>query len=124
MATATKQVSPQPAILTAHRRRVRSGGDRVRCVRGNGSYRWTVLGRDVGDGESLARSWPYASHDEAGDAVRVVLGGAGSARFKAGAPVDLPRDLVARSATVARDDRDAEHCLDAGGSVSRVGVTQ
>jgi hypothetical protein len=38
--------------------------------------------------------------------------------------VDLPRDLVARSATVARDDCDAEHCLDAGGSFSRAGVTQ
>lgn len=122
MATATKQVSPQPAILTARRRRTGIGRDRVRCVRGNGgSYRWTVLGRD---GESLAHSWPYASHDEAADAARVVLGGAGSARFKASALVDLPGDLVARSATVARDDCDAEHWLDQGGSFSRAGVTQ
>ena len=107
MATATEQVSPQPAILTARRSRVRIGRDRVRCVRGNGgSYRWTVLGRD---GESLAHSWPYASHDEAAGAVRVVLGGADSARSKARAPVHLPRDLVARSATVARDDAASQH---------------
>ena len=87
-----------------------------------GSYSWTVLGPD---GESLARSRPYATHEEAADAARVVRDGAGFARFDASAATDLPIDLVARrSAAAARDDSDAERWLDEGASISSEGETR
>jgi uncharacterized protein YegP (UPF0339 family) len=87
-----------------------------------GSYCWTVRGPD---GESLAHSRPYATHEEAAHAVRVVHDGAASAGFKASPAMDLRVDLVARSsAPVARDDFDAERWLDEGGRFSRTGVTQ
>ena len=41
----------------------------------SGDYSWTILGRD---GESLAQSRPYATHDDAEHAARVVREGAGS----------------------------------------------
>jgi uncharacterized protein YegP (UPF0339 family) len=40
-----------------------------------GDYCWTILGSD---GESLAHSRPYATHDDAESAARVVRDGAGS----------------------------------------------
>ena len=40
-----------------------------------GDYSWTILGSD---GESLAQSRPYATHDDAAHAARVVREGAGS----------------------------------------------
>ena len=47
----------------------------------SGSYCWTILGSD---GESLAHSRPYPTHEQAADAVGVVRDGAGTARFDAG----------------------------------------
>jgi uncharacterized protein YegP (UPF0339 family) len=41
-----------------------------------GDYCWSILG---GDGESLAQSRSYATHDDAASAARVVRDGAGSA---------------------------------------------
>ena len=40
-----------------------------------GDYSWTILGSD---GESLAQSKRYATHDDAAHAARVVREGAGS----------------------------------------------
>ena len=40
-----------------------------------GDYSWTILGSD---GESLAQSKAYATHDDAAHAARVVREGAGS----------------------------------------------
>jgi uncharacterized protein YegP (UPF0339 family) len=53
-----------------------------------GDHAWTILGTD---GESLARSRAYATHEEAARAADVVRGGAGSARFEGTAPDDLRR---------------------------------
>lgn len=79
-----------------------------------GDYYWTILGRD---GDSLARSRPYATHDDAAHAARVLRDGAGSARFELPAGPERPVDLVARrSAAAARDDSDPERWLDEGGS--------
>ena len=87
-----------------------------------GSYHWTLLGND---GESLARSRPYATHEEAAHAARVVRDRSGTARLETGRAPDLPTDLVARrSAAAARDDSDAERWLDEGGSSSSQPVTQ
>jgi uncharacterized protein YegP (UPF0339 family) len=87
-----------------------------------GSYCWTVLGPE---GERLARSRPYATHEEAAHAARIVCDGAASARFEAGRALDRPVDLVdRRSAALARDDSDAERWLDEGGSFSTEAVTQ
>ena len=87
-----------------------------------GSYHWTLLGTD---GESHAHSRPYATHEEAADAARVVRDRSGTARLKTGRAPDLPTDLVARrSAARARDDSDAERWLDEGGSSSSKPVTQ
>jgi hypothetical protein len=58
----------------------------------SGNYCWTVLGPD---GDSLARSRPYATHELAADAVRVMRDGAGTARFDAGPVSDGLIDLVA-----------------------------
>lgn len=87
-----------------------------------GSYHWTLLGTD---GESHARSRPYATHEEAAHAARVVRDRSGTARLETGRAPDLPTDLVARrSAAAARDDSDAERWLDEGGSSSSQPVTQ
>ena len=85
-----------------------------------GSYHWTLLGND---GESLAHSRPYATHEEAAHAARVVRDRSGTARLETGR-AHLPTDLVARrSAAAARDDSD-ERWLDEGGSFSSQPVTQ
>ena len=86
-----------------------------------GSYHWTLLGTD---GESLARSRPYTTHEEAAHAARVVRDRSGTGRLETGRAPDLPTDLVARrSAAAARDDSD-ERWLDEGGSFSSQPVTQ
>ena len=86
-----------------------------------GSYHWTLLGTD---GESLARSRPYATHEEAAHAARVVRDRSGTARLETGR-AHLPTDLVARrSRAVARDDSDAERWLDEGGSFSSESVNR
>jgi len=123
MATATQKfrasrhVARQSAVPTA------PAAITFRVVEDNGgSHHWTLIGTD---GESLAQSRPYATHEEAAHAALVVRDGASSARFKASATVDRPVDLVARrSAAVADDESDAERWLDEGGSFSSQGVTQ
>lgn len=56
-----------------------------------GDYHWTLLDRD---GDSLARSPSFASHEHAEAAARVVLAGAGSARLDLraanGSSLDIP----------------------------------
>ena len=87
-----------------------------------GSYHWTLSGAD---GESLAHSRPYATHEEAADAARVVRDRSGTARLETDRAPDLPTDLAARrSAAASRDDSDAERWLDEGGSSSSQPVTQ
>lgn len=86
-----------------------------------GSYHWTLLGTD---GESLARSRPYATHEEAAHAALVARDSSGTARLETGR-AHLPTDLVARrSRAVARDDSDAERWLDEGGSFSSESVNR
>ena len=123
MATATKksraslQVARHAAVPTA------PAAITFRVFEDNGgSYHWTLLGPN---GESLAHSRPYSTHEEAARAALVMRDGASSARFKASATVDRSVDLVARrSAAVADDESDAERWLDEGGSFSSQGVTQ
>ena len=87
-----------------------------------GSHHWTLLGNN---GESLAHSRPYATHEQAAHAAGVVRDGAGTARLETGRAPGLPTDLLARrSAAVADEDSDAERWLDEGGSFSSQGVTQ
>ena len=92
-----------------------------------GSYCWTILGPD---GESLAHSRRYATHEEAAQAALAVRDGAGRARLEPDVAIDVPVDLVARrsaarrSAGVARDEADAERWLDEGGNFSSERVTQ
>jgi uncharacterized protein YegP (UPF0339 family) len=87
-----------------------------------GSYHWTLLGPD---GDSLAYSRRFATHEEAAHAALVVRDGAASARCEPGGAPDLPVDLVARrNAAVVRDDSDAERWLDEGGRFTSQGVTQ
>jgi uncharacterized protein YegP (UPF0339 family) len=56
-----------------------------------GDYHWTLLDRD---GNSFARSPSFASYEQAENAARVVLAGAGSARLDcratAGSSIDIP----------------------------------
>ena len=86
-----------------------------------GSYHWTLLGTD---GESLARSTPYATHEQAAHAALVARDSSGTARLETGR-AHLPTDLVARrSRAVARDDSDAERWLDEGGSFSSESVNR
>lgn len=123
MATATQKfrasqhVARQSAVPTA------PAAITFRVFEDNGgSHHWTLIGTD---GESLAHSRLYATHEEAAHAALVVRGGAGSARCEPGGAPDLPVDLVARRSTaVADDDSDAERWLDAGGSFRSQGVTQ
>jgi hypothetical protein len=77
-------------------------------------YHWTL--RD-GDGESLARSPSFASYRDAERAAGVVLDGAGSARLERHAR-GHPLDIVARDATLADEDSDAERGVDEGGSLN------
>ncbi len=87
-----------------------------------GRYRWTLVGPD---GDSLAHSTRYATHEEAAHAVRIVRDGAGTAQFSDAAAPDLPVDLLARrDAALARDDSDAERWLDEGGSFNSAAVTE
>jgi len=82
-----------------------------------GDYHWTLVDRNGGN---LARSPSLASHQDAEDAARVVLAGAGSARLERRVSTDSPLDTVAhRDEAAARDDTDAERWLDEGGSFSR-----
>jgi hypothetical protein len=117
MATATKK--SRGSRQAPRHTRVVSGSAAITFLvfeDNGGSHCWTVLGPN---GESLAHSRPYGTHEEAAHAARVVRDGARSARFEGGAAMDLPVDLVARrSAAVARDDSDAERWLDEGGSFS------
>lgn len=87
-----------------------------------GSYHWTLLGTD---GESLAHSRPYTTHEEAAHAALAARDSSGTARLETGRAPELPIDLVARrTAAVAREDSDAERWLDEGGSFSGESVTR
>jgi uncharacterized protein YegP (UPF0339 family) len=55
-----------------------------------GNHHWTLLDRD---GHSLARSPNFTSYQDAEDAVRVVLAGAGSARLDRRPATDRPLDI-------------------------------
>jgi uncharacterized protein YegP (UPF0339 family) len=55
-----------------------------------GNYHWTLRDRD---GKSLARSPSFVSYEQAEDAARVVLAGAGSARQDRRAAVDSSLDI-------------------------------
>ncbi len=82
-----------------------------------GDHYWTLLDRD---GKSLARSPSYFSYQDAEDAARDVLAGAGSARLCHPIETDSPIDNMARrDEAKGRDDPDAERWLDEGGSFSR-----
>ncbi len=123
MATATKSSRANRQVA----RRAAAGSESVAITflvfeDNGGTYCWTIRGSD---GETLAHSGRYATREDAAHAARVVRDGAGSARFEAGAVTNRPIDLVARrSATAAREDSDAERCLDEGGSLSGETVTQ
>jgi uncharacterized protein YegP (UPF0339 family) len=81
-----------------------------------GDYHWTLLDRN---GNSLARSASFASYQDAENAARVVLAGAGSARLERRMDSDSAVDIVdRRDEPAARDDTDAERWLDEGGSFS------
>jgi uncharacterized protein YegP (UPF0339 family) len=119
MATATKKSRVSRQI--ARRVGVVSGSAAITFLvfeDNGGSYCWTLLGTD---GESLAQSRPYATHEEAAHAARAVRDGAGSARFEAGAAIDL---VARRRAAAAREDSDAERWWDEGGSFSSQRVTR
>lgn len=77
MATATKKARATQGI---NRRALIASGSvpmEFLIVEDNaGDYHWTLLDRD---GTSLGRSPSFASHQDANDAVQVVLAGAGSA---------------------------------------------
>jgi uncharacterized protein YegP (UPF0339 family) len=83
MATATKQArtrtpASRDALVTPE-----SGPIRFLIFEDNaGDYYWTLLDRN---GRSLGRSPTYASYQDAENAARVVLAGAGSARLDRGA---------------------------------------
>jgi hypothetical protein len=55
-----------------------------------GKYHWTLLDRE---GNSLARSPRLMSYEQAEDAARVVLAGAGSARLERRAATDSSLDI-------------------------------
>ena len=59
-----------------------------------GKYHWTLLDRE---GESLARSPRLVSYEQAEDAARIVLAGAGSARLERRAATDSSVEM--RSST-------------------------
>jgi uncharacterized protein YegP (UPF0339 family) len=72
-----------------------------------GHFHWTLLGRD---GNNLARSPSYASHEDAEDAALVVLAGAGSARLDRRAATDSSLDVPSKTKvpTTARNGDRAE----------------
>jgi uncharacterized protein YegP (UPF0339 family) len=59
-----------------------------------GNYHWTLLDRD---GNNLGRSPSYACHEDAEDAVLVVLAGAGSARLDRRAATDSSLDIPSKT---------------------------
>ncbi len=86
-----------------------------------GDYHWTILDSA---GESLAQSVPFATHDDAARAARIVCDGARSARLEMPAAADRPVDFVARrEAALTRDDSDPGRWLDEGGSFGKEDVT-
>jgi len=123
MATATKKSRANRQVARRAAAGSESAAITLLVFEDNGSdYRWMILGSD---GEGLAHSKPYATHEDAAHAARVVRDGAGSARFDAGAAPGRPVDLSARrDAAVAREDSEAERWLDEGGSFSSDAVTQ
>ena len=81
-----------------------------------GNYHWTLVDRN---GNSLARSLSFASYEDAENAARVVLAGAGSARLERRVDAVSAVDIVARrDAAPPPDDTDSERWLDEGGSFS------
>jgi uncharacterized protein YegP (UPF0339 family) len=122
VATATQKSRPNRQVTRRAASRSESAAITFLVFEDNGGdYCWTILGSD---GESLGRSKPYATREDAADAARVVRDGAGAGRFELHAAPDGPVELMARrSAAVARDDSDAERWLDEGGSISGGAVT-
>jgi uncharacterized protein YegP (UPF0339 family) len=97
MATATKRSRAKPHAARRPNGRSESAAITFRVFQDNGGdYCWTIVGRD---GESLAHSRPYATHDDAALAARVVRDGAGSGRLEL-------------RASVARDDSGPDDGLD------------
>jgi uncharacterized protein YegP (UPF0339 family) len=123
MATATKQT--KAARQVARRAAAVSESATIEFLvfeDNGGDYHWAILGRG---GESLARSVPFATYEDAAHAARAVRDGAGSARFQRRPSADGPTDLVARrEAAIARDGSDAGRWLDEGGSFSSEAVTR
>jgi uncharacterized protein YegP (UPF0339 family) len=85
-----------------------------------GVYHWTLI---AGDGAMLARSFGFASYDDAEQAAQRVRAAAASARFQHRSAGALPADLIARRGT-ASDDANAERWLDEGGSFSSEAVAK
>lgn len=79
MATATKQRRAPASASRGAEGASESASMEFLIVEDNGGkYHWTLLDRE---GNSLARSPRFVSHEQAEDAARVVLAGAGSARL-------------------------------------------
>jgi uncharacterized protein YegP (UPF0339 family) len=71
-----------------------------------GDYHWTLIDHNR---ESLARSPSFASHEDAENAARIVLAGAGSARLDRQVGTDSPLEIGALcDEAAARDDTDTE----------------
>ena len=92
MATATKQGRAPTGASRGAKGASKSASMEFLIVEDNGGkYQWTLLDRE---GNSLARSPRFVSHEQAEDAARVVLAGAGSARLDRRAAteslVDIP----------------------------------
>jgi uncharacterized protein YegP (UPF0339 family) len=118
MTTATKQARTSRRATRGALVASESVMMQLRIFESNGgSYHWTLLDRNGGN---LARSPSFASYQDAEDAARVVLAGAGSARLECRVDTDSPLDSVARrDEAAARDGTNAERWLDEGGSFSR-----
>jgi uncharacterized protein YegP (UPF0339 family) len=83
MATATKQGRGPTGASRGAKGAPESASMEFLIVEDNGGmFQWKL--RD-GEGNSLARSPRFVSHEQAQDAARVVLAGAGSARLDPGA---------------------------------------
>ena len=79
MATATKQGRAPRGASRGREAASESASMEFLIVEDNGGkYQWTLLDRE---GNRLARSPRLVSHEQAEDAARVVLAGAGSARL-------------------------------------------
>jgi uncharacterized protein YegP (UPF0339 family) len=91
MATATKKVHAARPVARGARDVSESASLEFLVHRDNGGdYYWEIVG---GNGESLAQSGTFASHEDAERAARCVYDGAGSARFEL--DVAEERQLVA-----------------------------